>query len=57
MKKETRAGYYTRQKCKGCGKLVEIEALNFLLNLDKKVLCKDCQRQKENPDLLKKGER
>ena len=36
--------YYTIQKCKNCGEKIEIEALNFLLNLDKKVICQKCRK-------------
>lgn len=38
---------YTIQKCERCGVDVKIDALEFLLNLSKSVLCKDCEAGKK----------
>ena len=35
--------YCTVQHCSKCGKDIVIEALDFLMNLDEKVICKDCK--------------
>ncbi|MBA7624519.1 hypothetical protein ES703_31928 [subsurface metagenome] len=35
---------YTVQKCVKCGRDVKIDALNFLLNLGKTVLCGECEK-------------
>ena len=37
---------YTIQKCKKCGAVVEIDALEFLINLDEEVICKECMKEK-----------
>jgi len=38
---------YTIQNCSICKKDVKIEALNFLMNLDKKIVCSECQKETE----------
>ncbi len=35
---------YTIQHCDECKKSVEIEAMDFLLNLDKPILCEECKQ-------------
>jgi len=35
---------YTIQKCRKCGKLVKIDFLWRLLNLDKPIFCKECRK-------------
>ena len=39
---------YTLQTCKTCGKDFQIEALEFLFNLDKEdyCKCKDCKKRR-----------
>ncbi len=39
--------HYTVQHCTKCGKNVEIEALDFLMNLDEPVVCKECKKNKK----------
>lgn len=36
----------TIQKCNRCGKDVIIDFLNFLLSLDKEIICKECKKEK-----------
>jgi len=37
--------FYTKQYCKICKKEVKIDALDFLMNLDKPVVCEKCKRE------------
>jgi len=49
-------GHYTKQHCKICGKTMEIDAGNFLMNLndlDRICVCDKCKKLKKN---IKKGE-
>ena len=41
---EKEVNFYTKQLCKGCNKLVIIDAMDFLLNLGEDILCKDCEK-------------
>ena len=34
--------YYTNQRCSKCGRIVELKAINFLLNLEKETICEEC---------------
>lgn len=40
---------YTVQKCKKCGKVMKIEALHFLLNLDDENVrvCEECKKKEK----------
>lgn len=38
--------WYTKQYCQVCGKTIKIEALDFLMNLDKPVICDKCKKLK-----------
>ena len=35
--------YYTVKRCSKCGKLVKIDFMWALLNLDEKILCEKCK--------------
>ena len=37
--------YYTKQYCEICKEEVKIDALDFLMNLDKPVVCEKCKRE------------
>ena len=39
--------YYTIQNCKKCGTPVKLEPFDFLLNLDKEVICEKCSVERE----------
>jgi len=39
--------YYTKQYCIVCGKTIKIDALDFLMNLDKPVVCEKCKKIKK----------
>ena len=40
---KAQSGGHTQQYCQQCHKPVEIDFLIFLLNLDDKIVCPDCQ--------------
>ena len=45
-KPKEQTGWHTKQNCRVCGKTIKIEALDFLMNLDKPVICDKCKKLK-----------
>ena len=40
--------YYTKQYCSICKETIKIDALDFLMNLDKPVVCEKCKKLKKD---------
>ena len=49
LKSKKGDNWHTKQYCKACGKTIKIDALNFLMNLDKPVICDKCKKKEVKP--------